>query len=126
MGILLAVLLIGGSVHQAVHLGGVCQLHLEHPPICEGVAVDLQAQELQLSASTSICELQTCMAVTSIICCRMQLRTWHATPKRQQAAAILESLFVAPQLKLGISVRRQCAIEHRQHELTLPGSSASP
>ena len=46
VGVLLAVLLIGGGVHQAVHLGGVRQLHLEHPPVCEGVAVDLQAQEI--------------------------------------------------------------------------------
>ena len=66
MGILLAVLLIGGGVHQAVDLGGVCQLHLEHPSICEGVAVDLQAQGIQLSAATSICELQAFMAVTFI------------------------------------------------------------
>ena len=66
MGILLAVLLIGGSVHQAVDLGRVCQLHLEHPSICEGVAVDLQAQENQLSFAGSICELQARMAVTFI------------------------------------------------------------
>ena len=64
MGVLLAVLLIGSSIHQAVHLGGVCQLHLKHPSVCKGVTVDLQPQEMQFSAAISICELQARMAIS--------------------------------------------------------------
>ena len=85
VGVLLAVLLIGGSIHQAVHLGGVCQLHLEHPPICEGVTVDLQAQEMQLSAAMSICDLQAGMTVTLVHMLQITARPLACNP--QQAAS---------------------------------------
>ena len=94
MGVLLAVLLIGSSIHQAVHLGGVCQLHLKHPSVCKGVTVDLQPQEMQFSAAISICELQARMAITFI--CMLQNAASPLACNFQQAAAILEPLFVWP------------------------------